>query len=381
MKFHMTSVLTSLLAILLSFVTAIGVVADEIKPEPPRIQIAILLDTSGSMQGLINQARAQLWKVINEFATAKKKGVSPTLEVALYEYGKSSIPASEGYLRMIVPLSTDLDKVSEELFALTTNGGEEYCGHVIQAATRGLKWSAKNDDLKIVFIAGNEPFTQGSVDFRTSCQEAIAKGIQVNTIHCGNEATGIEGKWKDGATLADGKFMNIDQNATAVHVASPQDKRIAELGVKLNETYIAYGAHGRVAQNRQKAQDKNSFSAAPGAQVQRAVSKSGAYYRNSRWDMVDALKEKSVKLEEMKDEDLPEEMRKMTLEERKAYVAKKAAEREKIQKEIQVLNVDRKKFVAEKRRELSGDSKNTLDAAMVGAVREQAVNKNFNLGK
>ena len=151
----------------------------------PLIQMAILLDTSGSMSGLIEQAKTQLWSIVNEFAMAKRDGKVPVVQVALYEYGKSSLPAKENYLRMILPLTTDLDKVSAELFVLRTNGGDEYCGTVIKAATEGLKWSESNKDLKVIFIAGNEPFTQGKVDYRKSCKAAISKGIIVNTIHCG----------------------------------------------------------------------------------------------------------------------------------------------------------------------------------------------------
>ena len=146
------------------------------------IQMAILLDTSNSMDGLIEQAKSQLWKIVNEMATAKRNGQSPYLEVALYEYGKSTIPAGEGYLRMITPLTTDLDKVSEELFNLKTNGGAEYCGTVIQASVDGLQWSDDNSVLKVIFIAGNEPFTQGHINYQKACQAAIQKGIVVNTI-------------------------------------------------------------------------------------------------------------------------------------------------------------------------------------------------------
>ena len=151
----------------------------------PKIQMAILLDTSGSMEGLINQARTQLWKIVNELATAKQNGQTPQLQVALYEYGKSSIPKDEGYLRQIVSLTDDLDAISEELFALKTNGGKEYCGQVIQAATGGLQWSKGDDDLKLIFIAGNEAFTQGTVDYKQACSAAIGKGITVNTIQPG----------------------------------------------------------------------------------------------------------------------------------------------------------------------------------------------------
>ena len=96
----------------------------------PYVELVICLDTSGSMSGLIEQAKMQLWKIVNEMATAKRGKRSPLLEVALYEYGKSSIPASQGYIKMLVPLTTDLDRISEELFKLRTNGGSEYCGMV-----------------------------------------------------------------------------------------------------------------------------------------------------------------------------------------------------------------------------------------------------------
>ena len=97
-------------------------------PEPPAqpsVQIAILLDTSNSMDGLIAQAKTQLWNVVNEFVRAKRNGRTPAMQVALFEYGKSSLSPGEGFVRLILPLTDDLDRVSEELFALKTNGGEE----------------------------------------------------------------------------------------------------------------------------------------------------------------------------------------------------------------------------------------------------------------
>ena len=98
--------------------------AEEKKDEvAPKIQVAILLDTSNSMDGLINQARTQLWKIVNEFTIIRLGGKTPKLEVALYEYGNNGLPAQESFLRMVVPLTGDLDKVSEAMFALKTNGG------------------------------------------------------------------------------------------------------------------------------------------------------------------------------------------------------------------------------------------------------------------
>ncbi|HJN07531.1 MAG TPA: vWA domain-containing protein [Pirellulaceae bacterium] len=334
----------------------------------PVVQIAILLDNSGSMSGLINQARGELWKVVNEFVTAKIDGVRPDLQVAVYHYG--SPPATQ-----LVPLTDDLDKVSEALFGIPVSGGSEYCGQAIDMATKELQWSESHDDLKLLFIAGNEPFTQGPVDYREACKAAIENGILVNTIHCGN---GIPNGWRDGAVLADGKAMNIDHTQSVVHIEAPQDKEIARLGVELNKTYIVYGAKGVEGGQRQIAQDANASNTSIAAAQQRAVAKANAFYRNDAWDLCDACKAGKVDLAKIKAEDLPKNMRIMTLKERKAYVEKMQQQRVTLQKRINDVNAERVKFVAAKSKELAEQSgQDTLDQALIGAIRVQATAKNY----
>ncbi len=338
----------------------------------PRIQLAILLDNSGSMSGLINQARSELWTIVNQFATARYDGQIPELEVALYSYGNP--PATQ-----LIGLTTDLDAVSERLFSLGISGGSEHCGAVIDKATKELKWSDSNKDLKLIFIAGNERFTQGNVDYRSACKAAISKGIVVNTIHCGDEKAGIRGMWKDGALLADGRFLNINHNAAVAHIEAPQDKKIAELGVKLNETYIPYGTDGLRGARNQAVQDANAANLSTQVLTNRALTKASANYRNGAWCLADAVKSNKVKLGDVKADDLPENMRKMSLEQRRDYVSGKLQEREAIQKQIMDLNKERQSFVAAKRKELAAKGVETLDTAVVKVVREQAAKKKFNL--
>ncbi len=346
----------------------------EAAPEGPLVQIAVLLDTSGSMGGLIEQAKTQLWKLVNEFITAKQDGRTPVVQVALYEYGKSSLSGKEHWIRQIQPLTRDLDKISEELFALTTNGGEEYCGAVIQRATKDLAWDPSPKVYKAIFVAGNEPFTQGPVSSKKSCQEAIARGIIVNTIHCGSEAEGIAGNWNQGALLADGKYLVIDQNQAIVHIEAPQDAEIVKLNEELNKTYISYGAAAPAARMRQEEQDKNAaVKADAGTQVQRVISKASANYFNGSWDLVDAAKKRGFDLAKVSEAELPEEMKKMNPEERKAHVAKMAGEREEIQKKVLALNKEREAYVTAKRKESA--QADTLDTAMTKALRAQAEKK------
>lgn len=347
--------------------------------DQPLIQLAILLDTSNSMDGLINQAKSQLWKIVNEFARAKRAGKTPRLEVALYEYGNDSLPSSEGHLRQVVGLTADLDKISEELFALDTNGGSEFCGQVIDRATDQLQWSKDKSTLKLIFIAGNEPFTQGPVDYRKAAKHAIESGIVVNTIHCGTDREGVEGKWKDGAQLADGQYSFIDSNRQVAHIETPQDAEIAKLGEELNKTYIAYGKAGKMKKERQAKQDVNAAAVAQGASVQRALAKSSASYKNSDWDLVDAMKDSGgAAMEQVEEEALPAEMQKMNKEERKTYVKGMEKKRADIQAKIADLNKKRAEYVAEKQKEAAEKSgEETFDAAVIKAIRTQASKKAF----
>lgn len=354
---------------------------DKIAPPPPPAgpvnQIVLLLDTSNSMDGLIDQAKTQLWKIVNEFIPMKINGKRPELRIALYEYGNSGLSHATGYIRQVLPFTDDLDRVSKELFALTTNGGDEYCGQVIQSALNDLQWSSGPNDLKTIFIAGNEPFSQGTVDYHSSCRGAISRGITVNTIFCGAYDEGVQTSWKDGAVLADGAYMNIDQSVQVAHIDAPQDAEIVRLGEELNRTYIPFGEKGKKGAINQEAQDQNALAAAPGAMLERSVAKSSAYYKSSDWDLVDAVESNEVELKNVQEEQLPENLQKMTVAEREKYLQDTMKERDRIQSEIRKLNDERNAYVAEKRKEMAVQGEDTLDSAMIKALREQAVRKGY----
>ena len=340
------------------------------------IMLALLLDTSNSMGGLIDQAKSQLWKIVNELSAAKcGDGSRPNIKIALYEYGNDGLPESEGYIRMVSPLTDDLDVISEKLFALTTNGGEEYCGQVIKGALNQLAWSPSSMDLKMIFIAGNEPFTQGRIPFQTACNLAKGKNVVINTIFCGSFSEGIYTDWKSGADITGGTYMSIEQNSKTVYIPTPYDEKIDAMNDQLNNTYVYYGKSGESKKAQQEVQDKNAESYSRSNKVERAVTKSSHAYKNSTWDMVDAAKDNEKIIEQTKEEDLPNEMKEMTITERKTYIDKKAAERQKIQREIQNLNKLRQEYISINTPNKKSDA--MLDAAMIKAVKAQAKAKNL----
>lgn len=343
------------------------------------IQVALLLDTSNSMDGLINQAKSQLWSLVNELSEARRDGHAPHVELALYEYGNDNLSISKGYIRQVLPLTRDLDSVSEALFALSTDGGSEHAGQAIDRALTELEWSKFEDDLKLVIIAGNEPFTQGPVSYRTACDHARRDGVIIDTIHCGNSEQGIRGKWKDGAECSGGIYMTIDQDAKSVHIDSPYDDDILDLNKRLNTTYLGYGASGREKEARQVAQDQNASGYSKKSAMQRVKSKTSSLYSNESWDVVDAYEAKPESIMTMDDSDLPDAMKGMDADARKDFIESKKAERVSIQAEIKTLEAKRTAFVADKRKAMA-DTK-TLDNVMVNAVKRQAADKGYDFEK
>lgn len=340
------------------------------------VQIALLLDTSNSMDGLINQAKSQLWDIVNEFSLAKRGNKSrPTLQIALYQYGNDHLSADEGYIQQVLGFSSDLDEISEKLFSLTTNGGEEYCGKVIQTSLQQLPWKKDPDQLRLIFIAGNEPFDQGRYNYKSALDNANEKDVVVNTIFCGDFEQGINSNWKKGASLTGGEYMAIDHNKKIVHISTPYDEIIIKLNTKLNKTYISYGAMGQSKLSAQTEQDNNAYELQEAVAVKRAVSKSSRLYNNKNWDLVDAYDDAEFEIESIAKEELPDELQDKSNLEIKQYVEGKKTEREKIQNEIQEYNAKRTAYIAKNQDE---DSSGALENAMINAIKKQAALKNYN---
>jgi hypothetical protein len=344
------------------------------------VDLAILLDTSNSMDGLINQAKSQLWTIVQQFALAQKNGESPQLRVALFEYGNTNLPAGEGYLRQVVPLGDDLDVLSEALFALTTQGGDEYCGQVINEAITRLDWSPDMDSYLTIFIAGNEPFTQGSIDYQFACRRAIKRDIVVNTIHCGAHDQGVQGQWQKGAEIGHGEFFNIDQDRNIVHIPCPQDPIIIRLNNELNGTYLWYGSADKREDysSNQMAQDSNADLLSSSVAVSRTITKTSKIYDNRRRDLVDAQISDLDILNTIAEDELPEIMQKMTVEERESYLQEMSDKRRELKEEIGRQAAEREIYlVAELKRRSDTADDETLGRAVVLAIRKQLVEAGF----
>lgn len=201
------------------------------------VQIALVLDTSSSMDGLVAQARAQLWEIVAEMQV-DSHGRAREVAVALYQYGNSRLSPDKGFLEQITPLTTDFDLLAARLETLSTSGGQEYAPLAVHRALQELQWDSDDNVERIIVVAGNENFNQGPLGVEAALREAQTRKVRVIPIYCANKGTtrGALESWKRASTLAGMDFQSIDPDQAVAEIESPYDHRILEKYRALEET-------------------------------------------------------------------------------------------------------------------------------------------------
>jgi len=368
---------TTLLATVLLTTSAGGSVTPTppaVDAEPaPIIDIAICLDVSTSMQGLIDAARQRLWSIVSDLASAEP---APDLRLALITFGHNSYEQQRGWVQLDCDLTDDLDLVSQKLFALTIHGGIEYVARAVHVATTELAWREGENPMRVILVAGNESAGQDPmITVEEACSAAAEKGIQINAFFCGPKHHRDAAGWETVAHLADGYFAAIDHNAPVALQPTPFDEELVALNEKINRTYLAYGASGSAGLERQREQDANAGGRSGGGIggfAERAIAKGSSAYRNSAWDLVDAVRSGAVVLGEIEAEHLPEEMRSMTAQERVLHIEQLQAERTAIRERIRELSALRQANLQRQQMEHRGDDKTTFGRQVRDALRGQA---------
>jgi Mg-chelatase subunit ChlD len=341
-------------------------VADEKKPESkttPKVEVVFCLDTTGSMGGLIDGAKQKIWAICNQIAAGKP---SPEVKVGLVAYRDRR----DAYVTKVFDLTDDLDAVHANLKTFQAQGGGDFPESVNQAldeAVTKVKWSTDDDTLRIIFLVGDAPPHMDYADdvkYPETCQKACKKGIIVNTIQCGDNADTAK-YWKDICTKAEGSYVAIAQDGGVVAVATPFDKRLAEINGELAKTTVVFGSEKDQALGKQRAAEAEALPAGP------AADRAGFAAKRSQvaaYDLIDAVKAGKIKLEELKTEQLPAEMQKMTADEIKAHLKKLEEKRAELRKEALDLDKKRSDFIAKK----TAETKSGFDAQVLDVLRKQA---------
>jgi hypothetical protein len=354
-------------------------------PLPPstdqKIQVAILLDVSNSMDGLIDQAKAQLWTMVNTLGRVNcDNKTSPRIEIALYEYGTPRNDVRKGYIRQINNFITNLDSLSQNLFALTTNGGDEFCGHVIYSSINELKWDSNPNSYKVIFIAGNESFRQGTVTFSQACTSAKNKSVIVNTIYCGDRQQGIREYWNLMGECGNGSFSNINQDHKIEDIPTPYDDAIFKLNEELNHTYISYGTRGQELYEKQQKMDNANSTMSKKAGIKRAEVKSkSSIYNNADWDLVDYTAGNEAAVEKIDKNTLPDSLKNKSTAQLKVIIDAKRKERAAIQAKIIALNQQRQQYITDQKTKGKSETVATMETEVERIIKEQVKRFKMNL--
>ena len=360
------------------------------QPQPPvvdapagekTLEMVFVIDTTGSMGGLIEGAKQRVWGIINE---VMQTPAHPNVRVGLVAYRDHG----DQYVTQVLPLTNDLDKVYTTLMEFRAEGGGDGPEDVRQALADGVTkagWSkSSGSTAQIVFLVGDAPPHDDYLqepDTLDTTKRAVEAGMVVNTIQCG-AAEDTRQVWQRIARSGEGQFFAIAQDGGVQTIASPYDARLSELGNSLGATYLAYGggageegARFRVeAKARQVRTESAVAGAAPvAAQADRAVNK--ALNRDAYvGDLLQSIENGSVKLDAVKDEDLPDDLKKLPAAERQKEIDRRLAERRKIRDEIVSLNKQRDAYIAAERKKQSG-TQTGFDAAVASALKEQLSRK------
>jgi hypothetical protein len=353
----------------------------------PKIQAAILLDVSNSMDGLIDQAKKQLWNMVNVLSKVTCDGNIPTIEIALYEYGRTENNSNDGFVKQISPFTNNLDLLFKVLISLQTHGGDEFCGHVMYNSLLQLNWDNSANSYKVIFISGNESFLQGDVSFTKACEEAKRKGVVINTIYCGSKDQGIKENWNLGAECGNGTFSNIDQNAEPLIIPTPYDTTIITLKTKLNETYLAYGRSGALEYESMLQADTlplynivdptkmDSFVVA-----QYVIAKSNKHlYNNPQWDLVDATEKNPGIIDTLDMTTLVDSLKTRSRKDLRKIVETMAVQRKKVQDQIAELAFKQEEFIKTEKERQKVNEPQTLQSEIERIIREQVKRVNMKI--
>jgi hypothetical protein len=350
---------------------------DRAPVETRDVDLVFCLDVSGSMKPLLDEVRARLWEVVNEFSGMTP---SPELRIGLMVYGSGKTERETGRIVIQHDLTADLDDVYSTLMSLETSGGEEYVGWAIHRALEEFSWSDDGDALRILLIAGNEEADQASehYDFRNEARRAFDEGVTIHALYAGTRDKAVKHRWPEIADWSRGTYAPVKPSPNVVNLETPLDAPLTTLNQRYNATFVPVGSVGADALTRVQAQDEAAESLGAQSLGSRIATKAGGLLGTASWDLVDAASAPGFDLATIDPADLPEEMRYMSYGELFDLLEAKRAEREAIKVQILEADAERREFI---RKRSSRNGQPGVVDAMREAVRSDAESRGFTAGR
>jgi len=343
----------------------------------PKIEVVFVLDTTGSMSGLINAAKEKIWSIASTMASAQN---DPNIKMGLVAYRDRG----DAYITKTTNLSSDLDSVYATLMDFKAGGGGDTPESVNQGlydAVNNITWSTDQDTYKVIFLVGDAPAHmdyQDDVKYPETIKLAKQKGILVNAIQAGKSHDTMQ-TWQTIAQLGQGDFFQVEQTGNAVAISTPFDKKMAELSAELDATRLYYGRGEVKAQQlrKQAATAKLHDKASDESRARRATfnsSKSGEKNFLGESELVDAISSGRVELSSIETDALPEAIQSMSVPQQRQLIAETKEKRDKLQSDISELAKQRDAYLKQEVAKRGGE-KDSFDAKIYSSIRGQAEGK------
>jgi len=364
-------------ALSLVFVVTFTAFAEKDAPASSKgasVDMVFVLDTTGSMGGLIEGAKQKIWSIVNEVAAGKP---SPMIRIGLVAYRDKG----DQYVTRTFDLSENLDSVYEKLLSFTADGGGDGPEHVLMALEDSIErmaWSKTVGTFKVVYLVGDSPAHKEYGDtpaLEKLAQAAVRRGVVINTVQCGRQSD-TEAEWRRLARLSEGRYLPIPQDGGMVTVATPYDGRIAELNSRVESTMLAYGSRRREASAMfAQAKSVSAMASAPAA-AERAIFTAGLASAgrgaSADMDLVRGTEEGKVDVAKLEKEQLPDELRNLSPEQRRQRVEQFAKEREACRGQISELSLKRSRWLKEHQ---GKGRKDSFDSMLMESLKAQAAAK------
>jgi Mg-chelatase subunit ChlD len=339
----------------------------------PRIEVCFVLDTTGSMGGLIEGAKQKIWSIANEMISARP---TPELKLGLIGYRDRG----DEYVVKSFSLTDDIDAIYGHLREFQAAGGgdaPESVNEALAEAIHKMPWSSDSKVLKIIFLVGDAPphmdYPNGP-KYPDLCREAAKKDLIINTIQCGEMAE-TKPIWQEIAKLSEGSYVGISQSGNVAVISTPMDKELSRLNERIGTTLIPYG------DSKLQAEVHAKYAVAASAPVSAMAdrlsynSKTGKAVQG-HGELVDALNDTTLKLDEIDQKKLPTELQKLDRDELQKRIAKTRDERADLQKQIVEVSKKREAYIQSENKRLAAEGKgDAFDQKVTETLHAQAAKK------
>jgi hypothetical protein len=369
---------TTTVAVQLSEKTATSNKPVQTNQDAQLVELVFVIDTTGSMGGLLEGAKAKIWSIVNNIMQ-KPDQQNMRVKVGLVAFRDRG----DAYVTKLTQLTDNLDQVYSELTALRAEGGGDTPEDVrtaLHQAVSKMAWSkASASTSQIIFLVGDAPPHNDYVDVpsvESSVKLARSKGILVNAIQCG-ALVDTTAPWRQVAQLGGGEYFSIAQNGGVDLVATPQDTELAILGERIGATYLAYGrADERKAKmSRQLMLEEKVVAVAPAAaRAERAVNKAINTRAYDESDLLQKIESGQTSLSRLKDEELPDGLLQLKPEDRQRKIDEALQQRNALKKRIVELSKQRDQYLSDerlKKKSAKSDDQLGFDSAVSSTLERQ----------